>query len=248
MLKFRLTNGKDNYRGSSLGEGIYGLNGNDTIFGKGGADLIDGGRGNDKLSGDAGNDTLKGGLGNDKLYGGSGKDKLKGDAGNDLLDGGSSADNLQGGSGNDVLKGGASADVLNGGTGNDTLIGGAGIDRLTGGDGDDKFQLHFNGGADQILDFQGINSPTGDLIVLSASEFNLPASLIGGGLDVTVFHNNGPVFSTPDQRIGYDLSGPSPDLWADKDGSGPLAAVKIGTVVGFAGFGFSASEDFLIIA
>ena len=109
------------FKGSALGETLYGLNtrgdiifgfaGNDIIYGYGGADVLYGGDGADALHGGEGNDTLYGDGGIDALYGGEGNDVLYGGDGNDSLNGENGNDTLHGGAGNDNLRGGAGDDT-----------------------------------------------------------------------------------------------------------------------------------------
>lgn len=120
-------------------EALTGTDFDDQIWGQGGDDTITGNAGNDMLFGGSGDDELSGGSGNDQLSGGSGRNEswlLRTDAT-------ANADVLIGGAGHDVLFGYAGADILDGGEGNDQLIGGGGRDIFI-----------FNGGIDQITDFQ----------------------------------------------------------------------------------------------
>jgi Ca2+-binding RTX toxin-like protein len=114
-----LTDGADNYTGTSGDDRIDGKGGNDTMYGGEGNDAIAGGAGHDILYGQAGNDTLEGGSGWDQLYGGAGDDMLDGGVGDDVLQGDAGFDRLYGGTGNDVLLDG---EIMYGGYGDDTYV------------------------------------------------------------------------------------------------------------------------------
>lgn len=75
-LTNELTEGNDNFTGTSSADVVEAKGGNDTVRGGAGNDLIDGGTGNDSMFGDAGDDSLIGGAGTDTLSGGSGNDTL----------------------------------------------------------------------------------------------------------------------------------------------------------------------------
>ena len=125
--------------GVASAEALTGTDFGDQIWGQGGDDTITGNAGHDMLFGGSGNDRLLGGDGDDQLSGGSGRNEgwLLGS------DSAKNADTLFGGAGHDVLFGFAGADFLDGGTGDDQLTGGGGRDTFL-----------FNGGHDQITDFQ----------------------------------------------------------------------------------------------
>lgn len=95
--------GREVFRGTTVGDVVIGLVTNDILIG-----LI----GNDVLLGLLGDDLLNGGKGDDILRGASGSDTLIGQLGTDLL---------EGGTGNDVLIGGKGLDKLIGGPGRDTF-------------------------------------------------------------------------------------------------------------------------------
>ena len=106
-LTNELTEGADNFTGTSNGDRINGRGGNDTIKGGDGHDLIEGGQGADSIRGEDGNDTLIGDAGSDTLIGGLGDDVLDG-----RLDG--AADTLAGQEGNDTY-------LFGRGSGQDTI-------------------------------------------------------------------------------------------------------------------------------
>ena len=99
----RLTEGPDNWMGTSRGDVIHGLGGNDTLAGDDGDDNLFGNAGNDRLMGGDDDDTLSGGRGDDNLMGGSGRDMLYGGADDDTLSGNRGNDMLTGGSGSDTF-------------------------------------------------------------------------------------------------------------------------------------------------
>jgi Ca2+-binding RTX toxin-like protein len=141
-----LTNGNDNYVGTTGNDTVYGLlgndslyggDGNDFLFGDAGSDYLYGQDGNDAIYGDLGNDSLNGGAGNDYLYGSYGNDSVYGGDGNDSLYGDAGIDTVVGASGNDAIYGGSDNDLLGGGSDHDTLYGENGNDRLDGGIGRD---------------------------------------------------------------------------------------------------------------
>ncbi|WP_193172709.1 SBBP repeat-containing protein [Nisaea nitritireducens] len=173
--------GEDILYGGSGGDLVYGDNGNDVLYGGDGTDTLFGGEdrdilsagsGSDVLYGDEGNDVLWAGEDDDVLYGGQDRDILLGDGGmdtlfggqgNDILLGVDGDDRIVGDEGSDVLLGGNGLDTLNGGLGNDRLDGGSGSDYLAGDKGDDTltgglgadiFVFNFDGGNDQVTDFQ----------------------------------------------------------------------------------------------
>ncbi|WP_281024353.1 M10 family metallopeptidase C-terminal domain-containing protein [Microvirga calopogonii] len=119
--------------------------------------------------------------------------------------------------GNDLILGDLGNDVLSGGGGgNDTLSGGAGRDQLTGGAGDDVFVFDRPASLtnrDVIVDFKAQGA---DQIRLSASVFNLGATL-GDLLDSQFIV--GTEATTRQQRIIYDTSGSVGRLYYDRDGS-----------------------------
>ncbi|MEC7762275.1 MAG: M10 family metallopeptidase [Pseudomonadota bacterium] len=85
----------------------------------------------------------RGGAGNDRLAGNPASNRIEGNRGNDMLNGKQGDDILLAGDGDDRLRGGKGDDWLNGGPGDDILRGGPGADTFV-----------FNGGRDQIKDFQ----------------------------------------------------------------------------------------------
>ena len=170
--------------GSVFADVLRGTYLNDHITGDAGDDLIFGLAGNDVLTGGSGDDVLRGGLGADHLDGGTGfdlADYLQAGAGvtADLVysatntgeaagDTYSGIDGLIGSEFGDVLRGGWGAERLEGRGGDDTLMaragsdvlaGGAGDDVLTGGPGADEF--HFDGGHDQVTDFEASTDTLG---------------------------------------------------------------------------------------
>jgi len=149
--------GDDSLVGGGNDDTLFGGAGNDTLLGDGN-NLTVANEGNDYLNGEDGNDDLRGYGGNDLLMGGNDNDRLQGDAGNDTLDGGDGNDALAGGNDNDILIGGKGADQLWGEIGNDYLIGGASSDTLVGGAGDDTYVFSLGDGADNLVDFSGINT------------------------------------------------------------------------------------------
>lgn len=170
--------GNDRIEGGSGADRIFGGGGNDILVGNQnndfihggiGSDFLLGGSGADILNGFTGNDRLEGSYGNDILLGGYGADVLAGHQDHDWLDGGNGNDQLFGGAGHDVLLGQGGHDhlfgmvgndQLYGGSGNDTIFAGSGRNLLSGGSGNDKLhggqgpdQFEFNGGADEIFNF-----------------------------------------------------------------------------------------------
>ncbi len=157
---------KNNIKGTSLNDAIFGNNkrdtlngadGNDQIYGKGGDDSILGGNGNDYLDGDTGHDTIKGGNGNDTIYGNSGDDYIEGGRGSDYIDGGIGNDSIYGNSGNNTLIGGTGKDRITSKNGNDYIDAGTGDDTISvengnntikGGTGDDLIII--KGGSSNI--------------------------------------------------------------------------------------------------
>ncbi|MGZ5052034.1 MAG: calcium-binding protein [Methylobacter sp.] len=125
------------------------------------------------VKGSDSDDTLYGGSVNDVLDGGNGNDSLEGGAGDDLLIGGASTDtgenHLDGGSGNDILIGGGSKtsqlnrfladhrDIASDLQSNQKLSSIAsianGVTDDTGGGVRNTFDIHSNGGNDQIFNF-----------------------------------------------------------------------------------------------
>lgn len=140
--------------GLNFRDDLRGLSGNDRIFGRDGGDFLRGDDGNDRIFGGNGRDLLSGGLGRDRLFGGWGNDVLRGGRGRDLCWGGADDDRIRGGGSDDRLDGGDGDDVLFGGRGDDVLIGGEGDDKLFGGRGDDVYVIGRNTGADTIYGFE----------------------------------------------------------------------------------------------
>jgi len=147
----------------NFGDTVAGGGGTDTVNGGYGEDLVYGNQGNDSLFGGGGRDTIFGGQDQDSINGGNDNDILYGNKGEDTLIGGGNSDLLYGGQGNDIVYGNLGDDSLNGNIGNDTLFGGqgndllwgnSGDDTLVGGSGADTFIFGFNGGHDQVSDFQ----------------------------------------------------------------------------------------------
>src|SRR5690606_27812468 len=87
-------------------------------------------------------------------------DSLHGDAGDDRLEGLSGDDTLFGDADRDILIGGAGSDDLIGGSGDDTYDGGIGDDDmrdLQEGDNDSYLGFSSVSGADQIIDYGGLD-------------------------------------------------------------------------------------------
>ena len=146
--------GADTVR-SSWGEDlVYGNQGADALFGDGGMDTLFGGQEGDILHGNNDADVLYGNRGADTLSGGEDKDTLFGGEDNDILYGNTGNDSLNGNLGDDTLYGGQGNDVISGAAGNDYLAGNRGDDTLTGGEGADTFVFSFDGGNNQVADFQ----------------------------------------------------------------------------------------------
>jgi Ca2+-binding RTX toxin-like protein len=151
-------------------------------------------------------DALNGLAGQDRLFGEAGKDTLSGGAGNDLL---------HGGTGRDRLLGGANDDTLDGGLGNDTLNGGAGTD---------QFVFSVAAGADNadvIADF----AVGQDLILLAAAIYSRagPVGALAAGRFVS-----GTAALDANDRILHDQA--TGQIWYDRDGTGPQAALLVATV------------------
>ena len=99
----RLTEGNDDWTGTSRGDVVHGLGGDDTLAGGDGDDSLFGNAGNDRLMGEDDDDDLSGGRDDDNLMGGSGRDMLYGGPGDDTLSGNRGNDMLTGGSGADTF-------------------------------------------------------------------------------------------------------------------------------------------------
>ena len=176
-----LTQGNDNFVGTSDDENINGLGGDDVIDTAGGNDQIFAGAGNDLLMGSTGNDLLFGEDGDDTLIGGDGADAHNGGAGFDTVDyrGATTGVDLstaaQGTSGeadgdtffsierfylsdfDDTVTGSETDEIFFGEDGNDTIFGGEGNDSISGQDGDDVLwgeigdDMLFGGAGDDVL-------------------------------------------------------------------------------------------------
>ncbi|WP_420403870.1 DUF4347 domain-containing protein [Nisaea sp.] len=141
--------------GSSWGEDIlYGNQGTDLVFGGGGMDTVYGGQDADTVRGDNDNDWVYGNKGDDTLSGGNGEDLLFGGQNDDIVYGNAGDDSISGNLGSDSLYGGQGNDLISGGDGADILAGNKGDDTLSGGEGADIFVFEFDGGNDQLADFQ----------------------------------------------------------------------------------------------
>ncbi len=200
----------DTLLGEAGADTLSGDAGNDTLDGGAGNDSMSGGTGNDSLVGGLGDNKLFGGNDNDTLLGNTTKDTLSGDAGEDFLDAGAGNDSMSGGTGNDTLYAGDGIDTLLGGDNDDLLVGGAGADKLTGGLGVDGFRFNApTDGATKLyniksdlnassaisgltydevtsLDFAGLGAAGGDVFLLAASGFGLPAATFAGAVLPTV--------------------------------------------------------------
>jgi Ca2+-binding RTX toxin-like protein len=94
-----LTEGDDQFTGTTGADFVSGLGGDDWLMGREGNDVLVGGGGDDRLDGGSSNDLLAGGSGDDTLNGGSGNDVLY--AGNSPA--WSSADDVQTSSASGVI-------------------------------------------------------------------------------------------------------------------------------------------------
>lgn len=216
--------GRDVVRLGDGNDNLYAGQGADTAFGAAGNDMINGEAGADLLYGGAENDTLYGGSEADRLFGQSGRDVMLGEAGSDRLDGGSGNDTLIGGDDDDRLFGGTADDYLTGESGADLLVGGAGADTLIGGAGADRFVLDQSPGGANIDILAGFQVDL-DLILLSRSAFAGLGPV--GPLAAARFHIGANAADASD-RILYDSA--AGVLWYDRDGTGPLAKVKIADI------------------
>jgi Ca2+-binding RTX toxin-like protein len=224
---------------------LRGLLGGDTLFGGGGSDTLVGAAGNDRLAPGAGNgvrDVINGGAGVDTLDYSDARASVEvyvatafaaRAAALDVITG---MENVVGSAFGDRLQSGAGGAffLASGGGGDDIIFatpetydrvrGDAGYDRLHGHiGGPDDFWLQYNRGIDVVADFRNADS---DHVVLSRREFNLatPAGqfLRADELETSFFaHDAG----SPRTRLIHETS--SGVLWADKDGSGPAAAIPI---------------------
>lgn len=142
-------------------------------------------------------------------------------AGDDNLTGTSLNDTLNGWGGNDFLQGGQGDDHLSGGAGNDSLLMNSGHDTLLGGAGADTFIFEnvnplSSSGIGYMPDFTlGV-----DKIELILGVFS-DVGTAKGPLAAAHFHI-GPAATTADQGIIYTKA--SGAIWADPDGTGPVAA------------------------
>lgn len=231
--------GRDVVRLGAGNDILYAGTGADTAFGEAGNDMLNGDAGADLLYGGADNDTLLGGSEADRLLGQSGRDALLGEAGGDRLEGGSGNDTLIGGEDDDRLLGGTGDDYLTGDAGADLLVGGAGADTLIGGVGADRFILDQPPGGANVDILAGFEVDL-DLIFLSRADFAGLGPI--GALAAARFHIGAGAADASD-RIIYDSG--TGFLWYDRDGTGPLAKVKIAEMN--AGLALDAG-DFRIIA
>jgi serralysin len=174
---------------------VNGTGGNDFLPGLGGSETVNGLAGDDTLEGGDGDDTLDGGNDNDTatyantvgvtvslaIAGaqdtvGAGMDTLSNIE--NLTGSKTGADSLTGDDLANVLTGLGGADTLAGGLGADTLIGGLGKDLLTGGNNADIFDFNLKtesvkgANRDVIMDFSGVNTPSGDLDLIDLSSID----------------------------------------------------------------------------
>jgi VCBS repeat-containing protein len=131
------------------------------------------------------------------------------------------ADTVISGDASDTLNGGLANDILLAGNGNDLLVGGQGRDVLRGDGGADRFRYDSagdggttSGEADRILDFNGADGDTIE-ILLSGAGF-AGAGLPAAGSDATSIFGAG-------QKFNFDAG----TLWYDGDGAGGAAAVAL---------------------
>ena len=147
---------------------------------------------------------------------------------------------ISGDAGDNILRGLGGADKLSGGNGKDRLYGGNGNDTLNGGGAADKFVFEnaAGSGVDRIADF----TSGSDKIWLDDDGF---AGFGQGGtraLDPALFRANlGGTAKDGDDRILYETD--TGALYYDADGTGAMAKVQIGVVVGHP---VLASTDFQI--
>ena len=264
--------GNDRLEGGNGNDVLVGGIGDDTLLGGAGDDVLLPGAGTDAVDGGDGSDllsyadatsgvTLQLGNGHVLLAPGG---AAAGDTAIDIggVTGSAFADTLiltapgadfasfgYGGGGNDDIRvanaGGASFDsfvrTLRGDAGNDRLTG----DQAAAGGGNpsnEHFWLQYDQGFDFIRFFQ----PSGDRLLVSAAEFNLPAGLVGQPLPATVFASGtSPLATTEFQRLIYETD--TRILWADKDGSGDVFA-SVAIAVFETNSSVPTAADFLIIA
>jgi Ca2+-binding RTX toxin-like protein len=264
-------NAQDNLlSGNSEMNALNGGDGNDTLIGGDGNDSLQGGAGNDILNPGAGVDSIDGGAGefdylsyDDSAIGvllilnangtvaaaggalGDVASNIEGLIGSNHIDtlSLSIAGNAYGGAGNDTISGINVATpgifIFRGDDGNDILHGSRDIFTL-GAVNIEYFWLQYDRG----LDFSDNFQQGQDKLMISASEFHLPASSVGQVMSTSNFASSMfPIAQTADQRLIFDTN--TQILWADLDGNGDaFASVPIlrHALTGIA------LTDFLIIA
>lgn len=234
--------GADRVIGNALANHIAGLAGSDKLYGAAGNDALDGGAGADLLAGGAGNDRLQGGTGSDTAdygdasakvvvsLGVSGAQDTRG-AGIDTLSsienlaGSRFSDRLSGNAGANTLSGGAGSDSLAGAAGNDVLNGGVSADKLSGGCGKDVFVFDKTAfsGADQILDFRGVD----DTLRLDNALFS---RLLTSGVLAAGNYRESSTGLAHDTNDYINYSTRSGALFYDADGSGRGAPIHFATL------------------
>lgn len=233
--------GDDLGYGSHTDNYVYGRGGNDTLFGLGGQDSLFGENGDDNLIGGDGSDHLYGGFGADILQGENGFDYAHYDEANyagfvvsltspSLNTGVAAGDILLGieglilSRGNDVAYGDEFANYIYGRAGDDVLYGYYGNDYLFGEAGADTFMFNMSASVynqDVIGDFvSGV-----DRIGLAPIYFGA-ANAAGA---VRLAQGAGIVAPTAQATVLFDSA--SKLLSFDLDGSGPLAADPIATLI-----------------
>jgi Ca2+-binding RTX toxin-like protein len=143
---------RDDVRGLSGDDRLFGNYGNDILRGGKGDDYIDGGIGSDRMYGGEGNDTLVVSEQGEDVFGQQGVDTVLSRVSHSLR---AETENLNllgtadiNGSGNEldnVIRGNDGENILTGRDGNDTLDGKGGADNMRGGDGDDTYIVNSSG-------------------------------------------------------------------------------------------------------
>ena len=152
----------------AFGQTILGYNDADALFGGKYGDLIDGRDGDDVLQGNGGADTIFGNFGNDRVDGGIADDVLSGGIGKDSVFGGDGADTVQGGLGDDSMAGGLGVDTL-------IFVGSLAVSvNLT------VTTAQTTGyGSDIIVEFENVQSGTGNDSITGGATANLLQSIAG---------------------------------------------------------------------
>ncbi|MEM1198570.1 MAG: calcium-binding protein, partial [Pseudomonadota bacterium] len=150
LLKLQYVDAIEHVIGSQFKDNIKGNTRNNILFGRDGDDIIDGKEGDNLLHGGDGDDRLTSIRGATLIIGGDGKDTIQGGTTTSVILGGEDDDNiiatrpgnqlLDGEGGNDKLRATTGDDILFGGEGDDNLTATSGLDKLEGGAGTDRLR------------------------------------------------------------------------------------------------------------